>query len=152
MVTSEALTRMELFEDLPEGVLNCLTDLCSAEAFCEGTIIFAAGRRADRIYLLDEGTVDLLVYPTSLPEPMTIARLKTPGQTFGWSAVVGSGYYTASAQATTDVRAIALEGRALVECLEDNPCEGFIVLRRIAQVVSNRLATIRTLLLETVCD
>jgi len=152
MTTTETLAEMELFEDIPESVLRCIADLCREESFPAQTVIFATGRPADRIYLLLEGTVSLKVFPTSLPEPMTIARLKTSGQTFGWSAVVGAGYYTASAQATTNVRVISLSGKALVECLTDNPCEGFEVMRRIADVVSQRLTTVRTLLLETVCD
>ena len=82
---------------------------------------------------------------------MTVVVLRSLGQTFGWSAVVGSGYYTAGAQATSDARAISIDGQALVDCLEQHPCEGFVVMRRVAQVVSQRLGSVRTLLLETVC-
>ena len=152
MITTDVLAEMELFAGIPEQVLSCIADLCQEESIPAQTIVFATGRPADRIYLLLEGTVSLKVFPTSLPEPMTIARLKTPGQAFGWSAVVGAGYYTASAEATTSVRAISLSGKALVECLTDNPCEGFVIMRRIADIVSQRLTTVRTLLLETVCD
>lgn len=152
MEKAKLLSGMDLFEGLPDKVLNCITSFCREERFPAGATVFAAGRPADRIYLLLEGTVGLRVQPTSLPEPMTIALLRSPGQAFGWSAVVGSGYYTAGAQATTDVHALAIDGRALLQCLEQNPCEGFVVMRRVAQIVSQRLGTIRTLLLETVCD
>ena len=152
MITAETLERMELFAGIPESVLSCVADMCKEESFPARAILFATGRPADRIYLLLEGTVSLKVFPTSLPEPLTIARLRGAGQAFGWSAVVGTGYYTASAEATTDVRVISLPGKALLECLSDNPCEGFEVMRRIADVVSHRLTTVRTLLLETICD
>ena len=151
MVTHETLARMELFEGLPDEVLTCIAELSREESYPRGTTIFAAGRLADRMYLLLEGTVSLWVQPTSLPEPMTVVVLRSPGQTFGWSAVVGSGYYTAGAQATSDARAISIDGLALVDCLEQHPCEGFVVMRRVAQVVSQRLGSVRTLLLETVC-
>lgn len=152
MLTNETLANFDLFQGLPDDVLRSIADLCREVAFAAGTIIFAEGRPADRIYLLLEGTVGLSVSPTSLPAPMTISLLKSPGQAFGWSAVVGSGYYTATAEAKNDVRAIAIDGRALVDYLGGHPCEGFVVMRRMAEVVSHRLGTIRTLLLETVCD
>lgn len=152
MLTNEILANFDLFGGLPDKVLTSIADLSREASFATRTVIFAEGRPADRIYLLLEGTVGLSVSPTSLPEPMTITLLKSPGQAFGWSAVVGSGYYTAAAQALTDVCAIAIDGRALLDYLEQNPCEGFVMMKRLAQVVSQRLGTIRTLLLETVCD
>jgi CRP-like cAMP-binding protein len=149
---TDALAELELFKGLPNTVLEPISDLCREGAFAAGSVIFAEGRRASHMYVLLEGKVALTVSPTSLPEPMTISLLKNSGQPFGWSAVVGSGYYTASAHAETAVRAIAIDGPALVGHLEGHPCEGFVVMRRVAQVVSYRLGTIRTLLLETVCD
>jgi CRP-like cAMP-binding protein len=83
---------------------------------------------------------------------MTIALLKSRGLLFGWSAVVGAGYYTATAEAETDVRAIAVDGLALMDYLEKNPVIGFPILKRVTRVVSQRLRIVRTLLLETVCD
>lgn len=152
MTTIETLDRLDLFQGLPEEVLRSITALCREESYGPGTRIFTENRPADRIYLLLEGTIGLSVYPTSLPEPVTIALLKSHGQAFGWSAVVGSGYYTASAEAMSDVRAIAIDGRALIDQLAQHPCEAFEVMRRVAEVVSQRLGTVRTLLLETVCD
>jgi len=151
MVTPETLANTSLFRELPDDALTAIADLCHEESFAAGTTIFGEGRPAERVYLLQEGTVGLLVSPTSRPAPLTISLLKSPGQTFGWSAVVGPGHYTAAAQAVTDVRAIVLDGRALVAYLQQNPGVGYEVMGRVAQVVSYRLGTIRTLLLD-LCD
>jgi CRP-like cAMP-binding protein len=152
VLTREVSTKLELFYGLPDDVMRSISDLSDETSFAAGTTIFAEGRPADCIYLLLEGTVGLSVYPTSLPQPMTFTFLKSPGQAFGWSAVVGSGYYTASAEAKTDVRAVVMNGQELVDLLTRHPCEAFIVMRRVAEVISHRLATMRTLLLETICD
>ncbi len=42
-----------------------------------------------------------------------------------------------------DVRAIALDGRALVVYLDQNPVVGYQVMKRVAQIVSYRLGIIR---------
>jgi CRP-like cAMP-binding protein len=151
MVTIQTLANNSLFEGLPDDALTAIADLCHEESLASGTTICGEGRPADRVYLLQEGTVGLSVSLTSRPAPLTISMLKSPGQAFGWSAVVGSGYYTASAQAVTDVRIIAVDGHALTAYLEQNPAVGYEVMKRVAQVVSYRLGTIRKLLLD-LCD
>jgi CRP-like cAMP-binding protein len=152
MVVIQTLADIGLFEGLPDDALAAIADLCHEESFAAGTIICAEGRSADRIYLLQEGTVGLFVSPTSRPTPLTVSLLEGPGQAFGWSALVGSGYYTAAAQAITDVRAIGLDGRALVAYLEQEPAAGYVVMRRVAQIISYRLGIMRSLALETACD
>jgi len=152
MVTKEMLVGVELFEGQPDDILDSVAAMCQHVSFAQGTTIFGVGQPADRIYLLLEGTVRLSISATPLPEPVTITILQTTGQAFGWSAVMGSGHYTTSAHAVTDVRAIAVEGNTLVNYLIETPCTGFEVMRRIAQVMSRRLGAMRKLLLETVID
>ena len=107
---------------------------------------------ADRIYLLWDGKVQLTVHATALSKALTVTYLETMGQTFGWSAIVGSGHYTSAAQAVTPVRAIVLQGGQLMQYLTQNPTVGFVVMKRVAQVMSQRLGALRKLLLETVID
>jgi len=152
MITSETLTRLELFEGLPEENLCFIATLCHEVTFPEKAIIFTLGLPAERIYLLLEGTVRLTVSATPLSEPVTITVLNTPGQVLGWSAVISSGHYSSTAVAVTPVRAIAIEGQALMNYLVQDPCAGFEVMRRVAQVVSQRLGAMRKLLLETIVD
>jgi CRP-like cAMP-binding protein len=152
MVTSETLANLELFKGLPDEALRSIVAFCQEASFTEGTIIFAMGRPADRIYLLLEGTVRMAIFSTPLPEPVTITVLRTSGQVFGWSAVIGSGHYSSAAQAVTNVRTFAIEGQALMDYLTDNPTVGFVVMMRVARVVSQRLGAMRKLFLETVID
>ena len=152
MVTKEILADIPLFEGLPEDAVTSIATLCRQESFPSGTVICAVGHLADRMYLLLDGTVGLLVHPTSLPKPMTIMVLKMPGQPFGWSALVGRGHYSAQVQVATDVRAISIDGQELLDCLEEHPAAGFEIMKRVVEIVSGRLRTMRTLMLETVCD
>lgn len=89
MVTMEMLAGIPLFKGLTEEMLVAIAALCRRESFPAGAAICSPGRSADRLYFLLEGRVGLLVHPTSLPEPMTIMVLSSPGQPFGWSALLG---------------------------------------------------------------
>jgi CRP-like cAMP-binding protein len=152
MVTVDIISEIPLFKGLPEEVLTSIAPLCRRESFPAGTGICSPGRPADRLYFLMEGRIGLLVHPTSLPAPMTIMILSSPGESFGWSALVGRGHYTAQAQATTAVDAISVDGQALLNCLDAHPVAGLAVMKRVAEIISGRLRTMRTLVLETVCD
>jgi CRP/FNR family cyclic AMP-dependent transcriptional regulator len=152
MVTSEMLAKLELFEGLPEETLRSIAAFCVQASFEPRETIFAMGQPADRTYLLLEGKVQLALHATALPKPATVTYLETTGQTFGWSAVIGSGYYTSAAQAVTPVRAIVFRGRELMQYLTQNPAVGFVVMQRVAQVMSQRLGAMRKLLLETIID
>jgi len=152
MVTSEMLAKLELFEGLPEEALRSIAALCDPVSFEPHRTIFAMGQPADRTYLLLEGKVQLSLHTTALSKPATVTYLETTGQTFGWSAVIGSGYYTSAAQAVTPVRAIVFQGSELMQYLTQNPAAGFVVMKRVAQVMSQRLGAMRKLLLETIID
>lgn len=152
MVAVQTLAHMELFEGLPDRALSVIATLCQERSFAPGETILSQGHPADQIYLLQEGTVGLFVSPSSHPAPVNVSLLDSPGQTFGWSAIVRSGYYTATVQAVTDVHAIGLDGHALLGYLGQNAAASYKVMRQVVQVVSYCLGIMRTLTLETVCD
>jgi CRP-like cAMP-binding protein len=150
MVAIQTLARMDLFEGLPDQALAAIAPLGQERSFAPGETIVSEGYPAEHIYLLQEGTAALFVSPSSQPARVNVSLLDLPGQTFGSSALVGSGYYTATVKAVTDVHAVAMDGLALLDYFEQNPAAGYGVMRRVAQLVSYRLATMRALALETV--
>jgi len=152
MVNAETLAHFELFEGLPDEALRAIVPLCREASLASGAKIFTMGHAADRIYLLLEGTVRLTIHATALPEPVTITVINTPGRVMGWSAIIGSGHYTTTAFAVSDVRVLTIDGHALVDYLNQNPCDGYVVMQRVAQIIGQRLAAMRKLLLETVID
>lgn len=152
MITTETLAKIGLFEGLSDGALASIAALCREESFPSDTVICAEGHKTKRIYFLQDGAVGLLVKPTSVPKPLTLSVLKSPGQAFGWSAVVGQGHYTAQGRALSNVRVVSIDGHGLLDYLEQNPVVGFVVMKRVAEIVSNRLRVTQTLVLETAFD
>ena len=152
MVRSETLASMDLFRDLPADGLGAIAAMCREEAFPAKTVFFAVDRPADNMYLLLEGSVGLTIEPVPTSPPLTVSILDSRGQLFGWSAIVGPRNYTATAQAMTEVRVIALDGHALMRFLEQHPAVGVVVLKRLAQLISLRMSELRRLLTETIRD
>ena len=152
MGSCETLADMELFRDLPAEGLAAIAALCREQAFPAKTVFFALDRPADNLYLLLEGSVGLTIEPMPTSPPLTISVLNARGQLFGWSAIVGPSNYTATAQAMTDVRALVLDGHALMNYLEQHPIVGVVVLKRLAQLISLRMSELRRLLTATIRD
>ena len=152
MVDTKKLAGLELFEGLPERALEAVAALSQERSYAPGEIIFSPERASEWAFLLLKGTVRLTIHASSLPEPVAIASLETPGQAFGFSTVVGQGHHNSSAEAVTHVKAVAIIDPPFLAYLESDPAVGYAVMRRVARVISRRLGALRRLLLETVID
>ena len=152
MVDTKKLAGLELFEGLPERALEAMAALSEERSYAPGEIIFSPERASEWAFLLLKGTVRLTVHASSLPDPIALASLETPGQAFGFSTVVGQGHHNSSAEAVTEVEAVAINGPRFLDYLEKNPEVGFAVMRRVARALSRRLATLSRHLLQTIID
>ena len=152
MVDRETLAGLEFFVGLPERALAAIAGLAEKKRYAPGEIIFSPERSSEWAFLLLRGSVRLTVHASTLPEPVTLASLETPGQAFGFSSVVGQGHHNSSAEAVTEVEAVAFHGPRFLDYLEKDPEVGFTVMRRVARAISRRLAAMRRLLLETIID
>jgi CRP-like cAMP-binding protein len=152
MVERRMLGEMELFVGLPEQALGAIAAIAEMRRYAPGEIIFSPEQASEWAFLLLRGSVRLTVHASSLPEPVTLASLETPGQAFGFSTVVGQGHHNSSAEAVTAVEAVAIHGPRFLDYLEKDPEVGYVVMRRVARAISRRLATLRRHLLETIVD
>ena len=152
MVEKETLASLELFEGLSGPALVAIAAISEEQNYEPGGVIFSPEISSNLIYLLLEGSVRLTVFSSPLPQPVTIAVLETPGQAFGFSVVVGQGHHNTSAEAVTKVKVVAIDGQLFLDHLGRDPESGFKVMRRVARVISRRLAAVRRLLLQTIID
>ena len=152
MVEKDTLAGLELFEGLSGPALGAIAAISVELTYAPGAVIFSPELASNLVYLLLEGSVRLTVFSSPLPERVTMVVLETPGQAFGFSAVVGEGHHNTSAEAVTKVKVVAIDGRLFLDYLERDPETGFKVMRRVARVISRRLAAVRRLLLQTIID
>src|SRR5215211_3372895 len=101
-----------------------------------GTVIFQQGDRAEFLYLVVDGNVDMSFKPHD-GTSITISHV-SKGGFFGWSAVVGSDTYTSTAIAIEDLEALRVQGSELRKFCLEHPEAGRNVLERLADAVSSR--------------
>lgn len=149
MISPQELARSSLFAGLPTDQIARFASLAQEINCSAGEVLFREGNEASRLYLLLTGKVNVQVQPTATTEPLTIVSLSAFGQLVGWSGFMPPNYYTASAICQEDSTLLAFDGQAFNRALDDNPAVGLIVMRRIAQVISQRLRTLQGVVLKS---
>jgi len=149
MVTPHELAQSPLFVGVPAESLARFTAL-GEEVHCSaGEMLFREGKEATHLYLLLRGKVNVQVQPTSLTAPLTFVSISTFGQLVGWSGFMPPHYYTATALCLEDCDLLAFEGAAFSRALDADPAVGLVVMRHIAEVISQRLRTIQGVVIKS---
>ena len=100
------------------------------------TTVFEQGEPAIYLYLLIKGDVAIRYKPYDGP-PITLTHLHG-GDAFGWSAVIGSTYYSSSIISESHIEALRIRGTYLLALVREHPEAGKIIMDQLANVVSSR--------------
>lgn len=122
---------------LPPTYLALLTQCAEPREFEPGEIIFREGEIADRFYLIEQGKV-ALESQASRGSQKDIQQLG-PEDVLGWSWLFPPYVWHFQARATEPTRALALNGRHLLNACEQNHEFGYDLMNRFAQVLIRRL-------------
>ena len=146
MISTQVLSQVDLFAGLSERLLTSIGGLCEEISCVEGETLFRESEEAKRLYFLLEGRVALQVQLSSRLENLTVTVIDSPGQGIGWSGIIPPHYYTASALCQIDCHLVAINGQELMRLLEQEPARGFVVMRRVVELISRRLRDSRAAL------
>jgi CRP/FNR family transcriptional regulator, cyclic AMP receptor protein len=148
---SITLRRFPWFIELESSQLDQLASIAALHHFEAGEYIFKEGDRVDNLYLLVEGQVILEVeVPTRGQVPFYTAEML---DTVGWSSMTPIvRQRTASARATCPSTLVGVNNKLLQQLCDEDHDLGYIIMRRLANVVANRLLTARLVLLEIIAQ
>ena len=149
MITTDALSRFDLFKGLSESLLAEIAALSEEVSVKQGEFIFREGEKADKLHFLLNGSVALRVKLTSRPESVTVSFVSMPYQSFGWSGIVAPNHYTSSAECDEDSNLLIIPAVPFMKLLEANPESGFKDMQRIAETIADRLRNSRQALIKT---
>jgi CRP-like cAMP-binding protein len=130
------IDEIDLFKEIAPGVMEEIADICLEEEYNKDTVLFEKGEEAEVLYILEEGTLNLVIKNGGT----LIYALKEPGRIFGWSSMVESGLYTASGVCATDLKVVKIKREKLDKIFDRHPEVGLKVLKRLARVISQRLS------------
>lgn len=124
-----------LFKDLGPEFMGQISDAAQEESFWEEQILFDRGEQAENLYLLTEGSISLFIEEGGVLN-FTVDH---PGDVFGWSALVEPNVYTASARCTAGTTVLKFDRTGLERIFSKHPGEAYLVMRRLAGAIGQRL-------------
>ena len=137
MLTKENLKQIELFKFLNDEELDRIIPLCSEEKYEKDDIIFRENEDANKFYIVEKGEISLVIELSKSKE--TIIRSLGNGDVFSWSALVKPYKWSVSALCKSQATVIAIPGKKLLEMFEKNHHIGYVCMRRLAEIIGERL-------------
>lgn len=142
----QRLTKTRFAEDMSIGQLERLSHVSRLRTISSGTILFREGDTEDDVFVISTGHIRLSM---NVPGRGDVPFLTTgPGELVGWSGLLGEGRMTATATATEETTLIAMSGQKLRDLCSGEKDFGYVLLKRVAQVLSQRLLSTRLQLLD----
>ena len=140
----QALKRAELFLGLDNADILRIAALPSTQvvAFSSGEVMFTSGARANRLFVLRKGQVDLVMkVPQGYRqgEDSVVVDRITTGGCFGWSALVRPHRYVMSAVCHESSELVAINGVELMALFEQDYRIGYRTLQTLSHLIGARL-------------
>ncbi|MDP8245052.1 MAG: cyclic nucleotide-binding domain-containing protein [Candidatus Hinthialibacter antarcticus] len=141
MVGVEAVQPLQCFNGLSEKQLAQLCNIAEERRFQKGDYVQKEGTECDAMHVVKEGRV---LVEMTLPGNHVIAiHTVTPGDLFGWSAIVPPHKVTAASRCLEDCVTIALPGPALLELFQQDVGIKAEVFEFLTHAVGRRLTETR---------
>jgi CRP-like cAMP-binding protein len=133
----ETIPQAEIMSGLNEQQRQQIRSLGRIDDYEQNAVICTQGDDSRKLYLVEEGQVAVEPeYGRGMRIPISIV---SPGQAFGWSALVPPYRLTATVVALSKTRVISIERDALLSLMRAEPSLGVTIMQNVASVIASRL-------------
>ncbi len=137
MDATKVLKGHDLFRTLGLEKAFEINKISSVKRYMAGQTIFAHKSVANHVYMLMTGSVNLQLPSKDKSFNLVISKIEK-GELFGFSPLLDSPRYTASAECVKDTELLAIEAKPFRELLRDDSLIGFNIMSHIAHIYFNR--------------
>jgi len=133
MIGSERLRNVEIFQGLIDEELEIAARFCQEETVPEGLTLCEEGARADKLFILEEGTVSIRFSRGGN------YAIQAPGKILGWSFLVPPNRYTASAVTIAPCKLLVIKSPDFYDLIHKDTKVGLKIMDNLSKVVASRL-------------
>ncbi len=137
----KALANHAFFKRLDPQFAEKAADYASTVRFDENQYVFHRGEDANRFYLIQKGLITLGIDPKH--HSQVDIQTVTDDEVLGWSWLIPPFVWQFDAHVTEPTTAIELDAVQLRKLFEIDHEMGYVLARRVLQVVSKRLQATR---------
>lgn len=144
---ADILSQNPWFQGLEPDHFAKLLAIADLMEWSEDQTVFSEGGRDARLYLILKGRVAIEKHVPGRGR-VTLLTLG-PSEIFGWSAMVPViGTRTATARAVAPTQAVTFDTLALQQVCDEDHDLGYLVYRRLTNIIAGRLSATRLQLLD----
>lgn len=157
MLDKGLLTEFSIFSDVPQDKLSAIAQTGDLVEFKPQEVIFHQDEAAGNLYGVLDGEVELIlifkgeVFKTDIQyeesvhtqvevqeRPIVIDTVG-PGEVFGWSSLVNPRRLTATAKCSKPTQVFSIPAADFKSMLDQDPELGYVIMERLAGIISLRL-------------
>jgi len=141
------LEKIPWFQELKPGDLQKVVEISQLRSVKAEEILFREGDKEDCLYVVVDGRIALDMF---IPHRGKV-RIYTvePWDVFGWSSVTPNIHQrTAGAMAVTDGLVVCINSPKLRQACEEDHDLGYLVMRRLTNIIASRLLVTRLQLID----
>ena len=143
MIPDELLQMAQTYRMLSEldpHQLRKLVPLAEPRQYTTGQLIFQIGDQSSLFHLIVSG--DVALEQVAGGEPVRLQTLHH-GDAMGWSALTAHAHAHFQARALSPVSTVAFPGERLRQACDRDPTMGYLLMKRLLEVVTERLDATR---------
>ena len=133
VVSIDRLRKVDILEGLAEEELQSIAQYFEEENVNAGVTLCEEGAKAERLYVLEQGTVSVS-FKAGVQYDIDV-----PGRIVGWSFLVPPFLYTASAVVKTASKILVIKSPDFYYVIHKEPKMGMKVINNLARVIASRL-------------
>jgi signal-transduction protein with cAMP-binding, CBS, and nucleotidyltransferase domain len=137
MSIASVLKGHEFFHNLGMEEVEKVSGFSEERTFEKEDEIYTHAQKADKVYLLLEGSVLLRLPPRDGETRLDIAKVEK-GELFGISPLLGAERYAVDALCAEKTEVLAIEAERLQRMLKEDCVAGFVIMSEVAKAYFDR--------------
>jgi CRP-like cAMP-binding protein len=143
----EYLNSHEFFSGISDSALDFLAANATVRQIPSGDALFVQEDKAKHFYVIISGKVSVQI-PALYGPPLIVQNLQD-GAVLGWSWLIEPFRWAFQAHAESDSEIIQFDGKAILARCETDHDFGYALLKRFAQLMSERLEAARLKMMDS---
>jgi CRP/FNR family transcriptional regulator, cyclic AMP receptor protein len=135
------LRNFTCFRELSEDQFDAIAELTTAVCFPPGQVLFEEGTRAENLYLLANGKVEVL-YNIGNEGPVRVDTVSGE-EVVGCAALVPPYVNTATVRSISEIEVLELDAVALRKLMQEDFALGFSIQQQIMRMLLDRIINFR---------
>jgi CRP-like cAMP-binding protein len=141
----EQVVQIPFFQGLPADALRQVAADATVLTLERGRILMSQHDAAEHLFFLISGVVQFYIHFQGVDD-LLVGTMRETGALLGWSVFRQPYRYTVTTRCEEDCQIMRLPRETIMELVQTHPRLGYLLLKRVAATLANRLEQTRDIL------